>query len=162
MITFSLPIPVSVNMSYANALKGRVKTGDTKVWAAHAQYYIATALHLDKPIAAHRIACEKIVRDKDHLAFIRQLPCIWCNAYEVIAAHIRKGTDGGTGLKPGDCWTVPLCNKDHAEQHRIGEPAFFGNMDDVRQLARNLWLLSGDIGACMQVIHNWRTKRKPA
>lgn len=27
-------------------------------------------------------------------------------------------------MKPGDEWTIPLCTRHHAEQHRIGEPAF--------------------------------------
>lgn len=39
-------------------------------------------------------------------------------------AHVRTGTDGGTGIKPSDAWTVPLCKSHHAEQHAIGEPAF--------------------------------------
>lgn len=33
-------------------------------------------------------------------------------------------TDGGMGLKPSDRWCVSLCSAHHAEQHRLGEPAF--------------------------------------
>lgn len=40
------------------------------------------------------------------------------------AAHVRRGTDGGTGIKPSDTWTVPACHFHHAEIHRIGEAAF--------------------------------------
>ena len=102
---------------------------------------------------------QKIVRDTAHLAFIRSMPCINCNSYESQAAHIRKGTNGGTGIKPGDDFTVPLCHACHAQQHQVGEPAFFGDMDAVRQLARNLWLLSGDIMAALQTVQHWRERR---
>jgi hypothetical protein len=37
---------------------------------------------------------------------------------------VRKGTDGGQGLKPSDRWAISLCREHHAEQHRIGETAF--------------------------------------
>lgn len=39
-------------------------------------------------------------------------------------AHVRIGTDGGTGIKPSDIWCIPLCKGHHAEQHAIGELAF--------------------------------------
>lgn len=60
MITFSLPIPVSINVAYANNIKGRVKTGNVKIWAAQAQYYIATVLGPAKDVATHRAGCEKL------------------------------------------------------------------------------------------------------
>lgn len=28
------------------------------------------------------------------------------------------------GLKPSDRWSLSLCRQHHAEQHRVGEPAF--------------------------------------
>lgn len=40
------------------------------------------------------------------------------------AAHVRRGTDGGIGMKPSDCYALPLCSSHHAEQHRIGEQSF--------------------------------------
>lgn len=40
------------------------------------------------------------------------------------AAHIRVGTDGGTAMKPSDCYTIPLCSHHHDLQHRIGERTF--------------------------------------
>jgi hypothetical protein len=39
-------------------------------------------------------------------------------------AHVRCGTDGGTGIKPSDKWCVSLCKECHSRQHQIGEPAF--------------------------------------
>lgn len=103
------------------------------------------------------------IRDEKHLAFIRRLPCVKCSATPCEAAHIRSGTGGGTGLKPSDEWTVPLCHEHHAEQHRIGEASFWRNLDAARQLARNLWLLSGhdgqhDFYAAITTICNARAK----
>lgn len=43
---------------------------------------------------------------------------------DIEAAHVRTGTDGGTGIKPSDWWCVPLCQIHHERQHKIGEPAF--------------------------------------
>lgn len=83
------------------------------------------------------------IDDKEHLAFIRTLPCVKCSALPCEAAHIRSGTDGGTGLKPSDCWVVPLCAVHHYEQHQKGELTFWGNLDKARQLAKHLYLLSG-------------------
>jgi hypothetical protein len=47
-----------------------------------------------------------------------------CEQLPIECAHVRKGTDGGQGLKPSDRWTISLCREHHAEQHRIGEAAF--------------------------------------
>ena len=40
-------------------------------------------------------------------------------------AHLRTSTDGGTGLKPSDKYTNPLCRECHEKQHRIGEKSFW-------------------------------------
>jgi len=37
---------------------------------------------------------------------------------------VRTGTDGGTGMKPGDQWTISLCAAHHKQQHQIGEREF--------------------------------------
>ena len=73
-----------------------------------------------------------MIRDKRHLAFIRLLPCVKCGRNRTTqAAHIRKFTDGGTGLKPSDNYTVPLCSKCHAEQHQKGEVSFWGGVENI-------------------------------
>lgn len=70
--------------------------------------------------------------DAVHLALIRQLPCLVTGERErVEAAHIRYSSalfgklNPGTGAKPDDRWTVPLCARLHTEaadaQHRAGE-----------------------------------------
>lgn len=65
------------------------------------------------------------VHDRDHLTFIRGLPCLICGKHGSEAAHVRYGDDRykkretGGAEKPDDKWTVPLC----AEHHRTGPDA---------------------------------------
>lgn len=48
-----------------------------------------------------------------------------CGAWgESDPAHVRRGTDGGTSLKPSDSWVLPLCHPHHLEQHQVGERTF--------------------------------------
>jgi len=45
-----------------------------------------------------------------HLDFVRQLPCVACGKTAPSEpVHVRTGTDGGVGMKPGDRYAVPLC-----------------------------------------------------
>ena len=67
------------------------------------------------------------IRCAGHLQWIRGHQCTVNNGEcsdRIEAAHARAGTDGGLGVKPSDCWTLPLCSFHHRDQHRIGEPAF--------------------------------------
>ena len=89
------------------------------------------------------------LRRRQHLAFVRQLPCVACGkAAPSEAAHVRTGTDGGVGVKPGDRYAVPLCTACHARQHRIGELSFWSaRRIDPLNVALRLWTVSGDIKA---------------
>ena len=61
---------------------------------------------------------------------------------------MRTGTDGGTGMKPGDRYSVPLCTACHAKQHRAGELTFWSALRvDPLNVAARLWTISGDIKA---------------
>lgn len=81
-----------------------------------------------------------------HRAWVRGFPCIvpGCvvepNGPEthIEAAHCRRNTDGGTGLKPHDKWCFPACKNHHAEQH-LGDLTFEAKYGvDCRATA--LWL----------------------
>lgn len=64
-------------------------------------------------------------RSPAHRAWIRGFACSACGSTTAIeCAHVRVGTDGGTGLKPSDKFCVSLCRDCHSRQHQIGEPAF--------------------------------------
>ena len=84
-----------------------------------------------------------------HLAFVRQLPCVACGkAAPSDAAHVRIGTDGGVGRKPGDRYAVPLCAICHAKQHRVGELTFWSALRvDPLNVALRLWTVSADMEA---------------
>ena len=88
-------------------------------------------------------------RRVQHLAFIRLLPCVACGkAAPSEAAHIRTGTDGGVGMKPGDRYAIPLCTVCHTKQHRVGELTFWSALRfDPVNVALRLWTISADVTA---------------
>ena len=66
------------------------------------------------------------IKDANHLAWIRTLPCLVTGRRDGIeAAHVRYSDPRfakrqvGIGEKPDDRWTVPL----HHEMHRTGSDA---------------------------------------
>jgi hypothetical protein len=64
-------------------------------------------------------------RSPAHRAWVRGHHCAACNSDVAIeCAHVRNGTDGGTGIKPSDKWCIALCKVCHNEQHTIGETSF--------------------------------------
>ena len=61
---------------------------------------------------------------------------------------MRTGTDGATGMKPGDRYAVPLCVACHAKQHRVGELTFWSVLRiDPLNVALRLWTISADLKA---------------
>ena len=100
-------------------------------------------------IVTHRKSKPDLRRRLQHLAFVRQLPCVACGkSAPSEAAHIRTGTDGGVGVKPGDRYAVPLCASCHAKQHRIGELTFWSSLRiDPLNVALRLWTVSADVRA---------------
>ena len=63
-------------------------------------------------------------RDAAWLSEVRNMPCeITGRQPPSDPAHIRKGANGGTGMKPDD-YVLPLSHELHAEQHRCGEVSF--------------------------------------
>ena len=97
-------------------------------------------------------------RRVQHLAFVRQLPCVTCGkAAPSDAAHLRTGTDGGVGRKPGDRYAVPLCTPCHAKQHRVGELSFWSALRiDPLNVALRLWTVSADIQAGERIVFRAR------
>lgn len=87
-----------------------------------------------------------VIRCPGHLKWIRGFDCSasnWLCKSAIEAAHVRTGTDGGTGMKPSDCWTIPLCRYHHAEQHDLGEWLFEKKYDiNMKRIAEQLWALS--------------------
>jgi hypothetical protein len=82
-----------------------------------------------------------------HRKWVRGFACCSCGqlpgdeANPIEAAHVRLGTDGGTGLTPSDCWILSLCLNCHRRrpqsQHTRGERTFWTKLgvDDPKALA---------------------------
>jgi hypothetical protein len=75
-------------------------------------------------------------RSPAHTKHVRSFACAMCHSTtNVVAAHFRFGSDAGTGEKPDDWLTTPLCdgpfsNIDgktgcHRVQHAMGEQSFW-------------------------------------
>lgn len=109
-------------------------------------------------------------RDTKHLALIRQLPCLSCDTDPAgVAAHVRMTRVGkpiaGTGNKPGDHWTLPLCRQCHTDgpnaQHVVGEVPFWRDLGlDALVVCQRLYAASPDIEAMRAAVFAEREKRR--
>lgn len=103
----------------------------------------STGQHVRKPKPGIR---------RDHLAFIRQLPCVSCRRSPPSEpAHVRitradmPGSGAGSGQKPADRYTTPLCQDCHRRQHN-GESTFWSELGiDALDLSLRLWSVSGNL-----------------
>lgn len=81
-----------------------------------------------------------------HLKWLRGCECAVSDGFcegRIEAAHVRLGTDGGTGLKPSDCYAVPLCSLHHQLQHGKGEYTFWTSRKlNPIDVAKSYWDLS--------------------
>lgn len=94
---------------------------------------------LPRRIKPETMGREKRIRSPAHLSWVRDHECCvsGCHNRPIEAAHIRSGTDGGTGMKPGDDWAISLCSAHHREQHQVGEVRFAQKHNlDLLALAR--------------------------
>ncbi len=84
-----------------------------------------------------------VIRSAGHLQWVRGHECAAQNVHcsgNIEAAHTRSGTDGGTSMKPGDNWAIPLCHEHHRFQHQIGEAKFEAVfLINMKQIASELW-----------------------
>lgn len=90
-----------------------------------------------------------MIRSRGHEQWIRGMTCSVAGRLDpcsgrIEAAHVRTRTDGGEGLKPSDCWLIPLCFHHHETvQHTIGEPEFERRYKiDMKEIAAGLWAKS--------------------
>jgi len=98
----------------------------------------------------------KPIRDKVHLAFLLTLPCSRCGAYPSQASHIRRHGGGGTAYKSEDDRGLPQCHECHSLSHRIGEVSFYKDVYKAHELARALYLFSGNTWEALSIIARMR------
>lgn len=102
-------------------------------------------------------------KSNGHLNFIRSCPCVICKDDTTTeAAHVRFGYSPiakpitGMGIKPDDCYVVPLCGRHHREQHQGDEKQFwirYGVMpSEVIQMALALHAHTGDYQRGLEIV----------
>jgi hypothetical protein len=81
------------------------------------------------------------VRDKNHMKFVAQQPCLICGRRPSDAHHLRFAQHGALGRKVSDEFTVPLCRGHHREAHRSGDEASWWSKTGIDPIgaARKLW-----------------------
>lgn len=105
----------------------------------------------------------------EHLALLRQLPCMVCSARPPNHAHHLRSEILATraaGMKAADRWAVPLCWQCHDAVHRVGsrhEKAWFiaQNGIDAYLLAQAFWATSGDTTRMNRVMEAHRRAAMP-
>jgi hypothetical protein len=101
----------------------------------------------------HRAAIDKSVlavnvprryRNKDHLRFVTQQPCLLCGRKPSDAHHIRFVQPRALGRKASDEFAVPLCRAHHRALHRVGDERAWWKQTgiDPVKVARKLWKCS--------------------
>jgi hypothetical protein len=82
------------------------------------------------------------LRDREHLRFVMQQPCLICGRTPSDPHHLRFTQPRALGRKVSDEFTVPLCRGHHREVHRCGdESAWWAAAGiDSQSAARLFWL----------------------
>jgi hypothetical protein len=82
------------------------------------------------------------LRDKSHLQFVAEQPCLVCGRQPCDAHHLRFAQSRGLGLKVSDEFTVPLCRAHHRELHQFGKEVGWWARKNIEPIgiARQLWL----------------------
>jgi|HubBroStandDraft_5_1064220.scaffolds.fasta_scaffold11950_11 hypothetical protein len=84
-----------------------------------------------------------------HRARLAALPCCIpeCGWFGVDLHHERRGTGGGTSLKPGPEALIPICRAHHTEGHQIGWATFEKKYGvDLKLIAHGHALVSQGMG----------------
>lgn len=104
------------------------------------------------------------IENTSHERFIRELPCVVCgDVLSVELAHVsyadpRFGKYGrGKGTREESCWTIPLCDEHHRQQHSMAERDFWKRygIDPVRVCAA-LYIRTQDHEAAMLILQSAR------
>ena len=95
---------------------------------------------IDKSVLA--LPAPRRVRDRDHVKFVAQHPCLICGRQPSDAHHLRFAQSRALGRKVSDEFTVPLCRGHHREVHHCGDEAAWWQKAGVDPTisARKLWL----------------------
>src|SRR4051794_16139166 len=81
------------------------------------------------------------LRDRDHLKFVTQQPCLACGRSPSDAHHLKFAQGRALARKVSDEYTVPLCRSHHRELHRRGDERSWWQQLNIDPLlsASTLW-----------------------
>jgi hypothetical protein len=95
-----------------------------------------------------------------HLEAMRELPCVVCGEYGTTEmAHLTMHSilHGKFIGAKSDGWVTPLCSRHHAQQHQLGERAFWRRQPiNPFVLALALWRVSPNVVLMERVIAEHR------
>jgi hypothetical protein len=82
------------------------------------------------------------VRDREHVRYVTQQPCLICGRRPSDAHHLRFAQSSALSCKVSNEFTVPLCRGHHREVHHCGDEATWWKKAgiDPTITARALWL----------------------
>lgn len=83
----------------------------------------------------------KRLRDKAHLKFVANQPCLVCGRQPCDPHHLRFAQPRAMGLKVSDEFTVPLCRGHHRQLHQTGDEIAWWKTANIDALAvaKGLW-----------------------
>ena len=94
---------------------------------------------IDKSVLA--LSEPKRHRNKEHLRFVAQQPCLICGRTPSDPHHLRFAQQRALGRKVSDEFVVPLCRSHHRALHRVGNEAGWWRAAgiDALKVAGKLW-----------------------
>jgi hypothetical protein len=94
---------------------------------------------IDKSVLA--VSAPRRYRNKEHLRFVTQQPCLLCARKPSDAHHLRFVQPRALGRKASDEFAVPLCRIHHRAVHRAGDERAWWKATgiDPLKVARTLW-----------------------
>ncbi len=94
---------------------------------------------IDKSVLA--LSEPKRHRNKEHLRFVAQQPCLVCARTPSDPHHLRFAQQRALGRKVSDEFAVPLCRSHHRALHRVGNELGWWKATgiDPLEVARKLW-----------------------
>jgi hypothetical protein len=108
-------------------------------WAESAGADLKQANGIDKSVLA--IATPRRYRNRHHLRYVMQQPCLICGRKPSDPHHLRCLQPRALGRKPSDEFAVPLCRVHHRAAHRAGDERAWwkaAGIDPIKS-ARQLW-----------------------
>ena len=93
-----------------------IEDGSGKRWRSPS---IGRADGVDKSVLS--IAEPRRYRNKEHLRFVVQQPCLVCGRTPSDPHHLRFMQPRALGRKVSDEFVAPLCRTHHREVHRVGD-----------------------------------------